>query len=345
MKQFYGIRYPLGIIALALVVLASISCDPQQGGTGTLHLALDSGKTFTGRNIDPDGEHPLSIATYQIKGTGPNGEILSSITTENANLVIDGLVMGWWTIEASAFNNMEKILVSGSVKTYISSQSNSADLIMDAIPGTGTLDLTFSWNPEQTDSTTELTIMLKDSTGKVLTMEPTTINLATGQATLECTLPAGFHTLFVSMDNGDECLSGHVESVRIIDGTQSTGTVPLIIGTVIDSTSLTLINGTLSPISGTIACEPSIPVRNQSATLTYTPVLSEGVVSSELSVQWYLEGQAIQGATSFILEIQAVLPGTHRYDVVVSHPSQGSIGSTGLLIQVPTLPVVVNPST
>ena len=133
--------------------------------------------------------------------------------------------------------------------------------------------------------------------------------------------------------------------MRIIDGTETSGSMTITIGGEADEFLLTVVDQTMSPITGTITCAPTTCVCGEAATLTYIPELPVGIRETDLSAQWYSEGQAISGATSFTLSIDAVPSGTHRYDVVLSHPNQGSIGSTGVLVQTPTAPIVVNPIT
>ncbi|MFA7225916.1 MAG: hypothetical protein WC207_06670, partial [Sphaerochaetaceae bacterium] len=62
---------------------------------------------------------------------------------------------------------------------------------------------------------------------------------------------------------------------------------------------------------------------------------------SAYNFQWYCEGVLIEGETSHILLIEAVQGGSERYDVVISHPTHGAIGSCGVLVKVPVTPTIV----
>ena len=332
------------LLCAALCVAMLTACDPQQASqTGRLHLSIASSARFQSRNINPTGTAPLTIATYSVSGEGPQGKALDTVVTDHPDLTIDGLLVGNWTFHVIAYNAAGKPLVTGSVDTYVTASTNSVDMTMDEAVGTGTMQIVYNWNSDQTATDATLSISMEDPSGTVTQHSPTTINEATGTATFNITLAAGFHTLRTTLRSGTDILSGNAETIRIIEDTVSSGTITLEIGGEVDAFSLTIVNNTLAPIQGSIACVPVSPVKGGTATLTYTPTLPAGILATDLSSQWYFEGQPIAGATTFILPIPTVLAGTHRYDIVIRHPLQGSIGSTGALVAVPSTAIIVTP--
>lgn len=323
-----------------------IACDPQQAEqTGSLHLSIASSARYQSRNINPNGTAPLTIATYSVSGEGPQGKVLATVVTDHPDLTINGLLVGNWTFHVTAYNAAGKPLVTGTVDTYVTASSNSVDMTMDEAVGTGTMQISYTWNTDQTSPGATLSISMEDPAGTVTQHSPTSVDEATGTASFNLSLAAGFHTLRTLLQSGADILSGKAETIRIIEGTVSSGIIALDIGGEVDAFTLTIINNTLAPIQGSIACLPVSPVKGGTATLTYTPTLPAGILATDLSSQWYFEGQPIAGATTFILPIQTVLAGTHRYDIVIRHPLQGSIGSTGALIAVPSTAIVVTPIT
>jgi hypothetical protein len=320
------------------------ACDPQQTDkTGSLHLSFASSERYQSRNINPTGTSPLAIATYSVSGEGPQGKVLATVVTDHPDLNINGLLVGNWTFHVTAYNSAGKPLVTGSVDTYVTASSNSVDMIMDEAVGTGTMQISYTWNTDQTSSGATISISMENPAGTVSQHSPTAMNEAAGTATFNLSLAAGFHTLRTTLLSGTDILSGKAETIRIIDGTVTSGTIALDIGGEVDAFTLTIINNTVAPIQGSIACVPVSPVKGGTATLTYTPTLPAGILATDLSAQWYFEGQPIVGATTFTLPIATVLAGTHRYDIVIRHPLQGSIGSTGALIAVPSTAIVVTP--
>ena len=334
------------LLCAALCAAMFTACDPQQAAqTGSLHLYIASSARYQSRNINPTGTAPLTIATYSVSGEGPQGKVLATVVTDHPDLTINGLLVGNWTFLVTAYNVAGKPLVTGTVDAYVTASTNSVDMTMDEAVGSGTMQINYTWNSDQTATGATLSISMEDPAGTVTQHTPTSINEAAGTATFNLSLASGFHTLRTTLLSGTDILSGKAETIRIIDGTVSSGTIALDIGGEVDSFTLTIINNTLAPIQGSIVCAPVSPVKGGTATLTYTPTLPEGIQAADLSSQWYFEGQPIAGATTFSLPIASVLAGTHRYDIVIRHPLQGSIGSTGALIALPSTAIVVTPIT
>jgi len=337
----------LGIIVLfsclTLLMFFFIACEANQERTGSIHLQLSSSARYQSRNIGPLGTDPLNIATYSISGSGPNGKTLAAVTTNHAVLTISGLSIGNWTLYATAYNSVGKALVKGEVSLYVAPSTNAIDLEMDEAVGSGTLQVSYLWNPNQTTENSVFIITIEDSLANITPITLQNPDIASGDASFSTTLPAGFYTLRTILKTGNDVISGNTETVRIIEGTESRGIIEMVIGGEVDEFTLTVIDNTLSPITGSIAVSPTTPTKGGSATLTYTPVLPVGILMSEISVQWYFEGQIINGATANSLVINPVLSGTHRYDVVLKHTRQGSIGSKGVSLSVPSVVTVVSP--
>jgi hypothetical protein len=320
-----------------------MACDTNRAQTGSIRLQLSSSDRYQGRNIGPLGTNPLDIATYSISGTGPNGKTLAAVTTNHAILTISGLSIGNWTLYATAYNSVGKALVQGEVSTYVAASTNTVDMEMDEAVGNGTLQVSYLWNPDQTTENSEFIITIEDSLSNITPITLQDPDITSGDVNFTTNLPAGFYTLRTILKTGADVISGNTETVRIIEGTESRGIIEMVIGGEVDEFTLTIIDNTLSPITGSIAVSPTTPTKGGSATLTYTPVLPAGIEMSDISFQWYFEGQIVSGATTNSLIVNPVLSGTHRYDVILTHAFQGSIGSKGVSLSVPSVVTVVSP--
>lgn len=327
----------LGLVLLALFLTLFLSCDTNSpNAEGTLQLSLQSDARFRSRNINPEGSAPLEITTFRISGEGPNSQVLEPITSDAKTVTINSLVVGVWTFNATGLNSTGKPIAKGSTTLHISKNQNSAQIILDSEVGSGTFNLICNWNPVQTSpaSTIELTIL--NSAEEQIDEITKEVDLSTGQAVFGTSLPAGYYSVMVNLKTDDEIISGFVETLRIIDQTASQATRTLEIGKVIDSGTLVIIDNTATPIEGTITLSPTELIPGAAATLTFTP---DNTIEG-MTVQWYREGVLIAGATSMELAIPAVKGGTYRYDIVVSIPHKGTVGSVGTLIAVPTTPTL-----
>ncbi len=114
-------------------------------------------------------------------------------------------------------------------------QHESVDMTMEEAVGTGTMQIVYNWNSDQTAPDATLSISMEDASGTVTQHSPTTINEATGTATFNITLAAGFHTLRTTLRSGTDILSGNAETIRIIEDTVSSGTITLEIGGEVES--------------------------------------------------------------------------------------------------------------
>jgi hypothetical protein len=329
----------LMVLSIAIAAL-NFSCDAREATTGSITFYIDSERAFQGRNIDPSGQAPLVAASFSIHGEGPGEASFDDTVTSQAVVTIENLPIGNWTFTVTALNAAGAELVQGTVGAYVAPSETTVELILDELLGSGTLDVDFSWNPEQTTAQTTLELTVTGPTGTSTTFDPTVIDRQTGTATLTTLLDAGFHSLRYRLIEGEDTLCGGLETVRIIDGTVSSGSIDLTIGGLVDQYGLTVIDNTMMPIDGTVTCSPEVPLKGQPFTLSFTPQLPEGVTVEELNVAWYCEGTLITGADDLTLEVAAALGGTHRYDIVLSHASHGSVGSKAFLVTVEVNPVV-----
>lgn len=344
MKKKSIVPHAVAAVVLTVICLAA-GCDEKSAArSGDLRIVFTR-EPAGPRNIDPEGTAPLGITTYRVSGSGPNNAELEEIVTRENVITLESLTVGNWVFNATGFNGAEKAIASGSVVTHISGGDNEVRIDLNELVGTGTLSAAFTWNPQQTRMDSVLTARVIDSAGREVEGAAAACDFAAGEATLTMDLPAGYYTLAVSLTTDATLVSGYIETVRIIDRTTSSANRTLVIGKAVDGVSVTIINQTVSPIGGTMTCNPMSPALAQTATLTFAPSLPDGVTVQDLSIQWYRDGEPIDGANALSYTIGSVEAGSCRYDIVIGLPASGSVGSAGALVSVPPVPSVVDPET
>lgn len=333
----------LGIVVLLASILAALmlaGCSEpsaQERGT-TLRILFDCPE-FTdaqrgARSLNPPTE-AMKIKEYTVSGTGPEESSFGPLTSTNGELRLDGLLQGRWNLIAEAISETGSVLAKGTATVFLSAATNTATIILDRLPGTGTLTVAYNWNPSQVKEDVELELQLVDQSGNPVTIALPVMDRVKGTATVTQTLVAGSYTLHSRLKTQELVVSGAVEAVRIVDSSVSSGEIQLVIGDRGNGFQITVVNDTLLPLQGTVTCSPPTPGPNTAVTLTFVPAaLPEGVLPSEISASWYCEGSPIVGATGFSY-LCTPRPGVHRYDVVVSHEKLGSIGNATIMIDMP----------
>jgi hypothetical protein len=286
----------------------------------------------------PDGEDSLAIESYKISGSGPKGSLFTETTVENSEVKIEALKVGYWTFNATGYNGQGRPIASGETTLYLSKKSTSATLTLDQEVGTGSILLTYLWEATQTNAQSTVNFRLLDSSDKEVTGITPTINFEDGEATFSGNVAAGFYTVMVSIESGEEIVGGLVESLRVIDQTLSEATRTIEIGKLVDLGVITIVDGTVPPFDGEVTLSPTTYDLGDSLTLTLTA--SEGL--SSYSLQWYCEGVPLEGETNSTLVLNSLKGGAIRYDVVISLAPHGAIGSCGILVAIPLTPTLVS---
>ncbi|MGI6479987.1 MAG: hypothetical protein ACOXZ2_00140 [Sphaerochaetaceae bacterium] len=331
-------RLVKGVAILMLLLLAMVGCqDNSLEGEATLHLSLERASRFNTRNIVPEGTDPLTIVSYKIEGSGPNEVYIVKEGIEDEEVTIKSLNVGYWTFTATGYNAQGRAIASGETTLYLSATSTSASITLNQEVGTGSIDLTYQWDAQQTNGESILNFKLLDIDNKEVTGITPDINIEDGEVNFSGTVASGFYTVIVNIESDGEIVGGLVESLRVIDQTVSKTTRILEIGKLIDAGLITIIDGSIPPFDGEIALSSTSYAAGEELTLT----LTAGQELSAYNFQWYCEGVLIEGETSHILLIEAVQGGSERYDVVISHPTHGAIGSCGVLVKVPVTPTIV----
>ncbi len=324
------------IIAITALILALAGCQEANNEAieqaASLHLRLTSSR-FSHRALIPSAE-ALTIDHFDIVACGPQ-EARVELTATNENVVIGNLLIGWWDIQATAYNSNDVALASGSVRTLLSSKTTTANLELTDLVGEGTLSLSVPWDPDQVADDVALSVTLQDQEMEDVELDAPTLNKVAGTATITKELPAGSYLLTIRLSSQGVVVSGATAAFRIIDTVTSDDTIDLVIGDLSTEYTLKVVNKTGLPIQGLVDCDPVEPKAGEEVTMTYTPDnLPLGVELDDLSIHWYCEGVLLEEVTTNTYTTTPAA-GTHRYDVIVNHPTLGSLGSTSISLTMP----------
>jgi len=325
-------RFTLIVLATLALVLTSCQESGEEPFDGALLRLQLTSPRFSHRALIPTAE-ALVVDHFIITATGPDNQQLEVSSCEDT-VEIGNLLIGWWTIEATAYNSNGVALVAGSVRTLLSRQTTTATVELTDLVGSGTLSVSVSWDIDQVGDDVALEALLFDQGMESVTLQEPSLDKATGTATIGATLPAGSYLLKVQLLSQDVVVSGASEAVRIIDGVTSSGNLELVIGDLSSAYTLTVVNKTGLPIEGSVQTTDESYEAGDTVTMVYEAVsLPEGVSLEELTITWYCEGEEVHTGSNIYVSTPAA--GVHRYDVIVNHTTLGSLGSTSLLFSMP----------
>ncbi|NCB02230.1 MAG: hypothetical protein EOM67_08705 [Spirochaetia bacterium] len=319
MKKYRSIFLLMVIIGGALFV----GCA-EQGTTANLKVRLNdaiSNQNNSRSMYSPIGEG-LDIFGYILEGSGPNDQTLT-ITTSSAQVDINGLVIGTWTLLVTAINQQGTALATGEKTFQLSTKNNTVDVMIDTLIGSGSLDVTFSWGEEVFDDI-EFTLGIKKQTGPLVDVsEEVTIFELSSSAMYEAFLDAGVYEMFYSIYSNGTKLTGGVDVIRILDSKETIANVDIIIKkTTPEATGLTIQNNFGRSIFGSITGVADIELPHTQITASFEDE-TEGPHSYQIT--WYLDGEYLStGSTAQF----STYTGTHRLDAIAQGTLIGNMGST-----------------
>ncbi len=315
---------------IALLLLTS--CDDSKATHTDLVVRFACEKySMQERSLLPTPD-AMTIAAYRIFGNGPNSQTVD-VTGNTSTVTLGQLLMGKWSLTAQALNSSGAILAQGTLDTMLSSVTSTATINLTELVGEGTLSVSYSWNLDQVASDVRLEVSVTNQQGESVSIATPTVNAESGTASLGSSLPSGSYMLCSKLYSQNVLVSGSAEAVRIIPETTTTGELEMKIGDRSTIFTMTVTNDTMMPIGGTVGCTPSSPTAGESVTLTFTPSNLQGVETAELTATWYCEGALVAGDGFSYTSVPKA--GSHRYDIIVSHPKLGSLGSTTILVNMP----------
>ena len=317
------------LLSAMILVAAMISCtlptmpmkpsaSAKHGGTLDLTISGNTAKTLL-PGID------MNIASYQIKGTGPNGVGFDQTTTQTSN-VFTGLVVGSWDIVVAALNaSGQNIGIGSNSVTLSANDAVSLAITVAPIQGNGTLSLTTTW-PASEVAAPSINASLLPPAGAAI---PLTYTIGSGSATLtDSSIPSGYYTLTQTLLDNGVVVMGAVEVVRIVAGAVTSGTF--------DFSNLNMADPTITVNITPLMDNPlTVALSGVSTSLAYggsmTATPSATGYSGNITYVYYLNGQAKGTATSASPSWtfgSDLAPGNYRLDVTAYSADGLQAGST-----------------
>lgn len=284
----------VGVMTVALLLTTLLSCSflapqlsPPTSKNATLVLSIGGN---TARTLLPAID--MTIASYQINGTGPNGQTFSQSTTQ-ASYEVSGLVAGVWNVTVAALNASGQNIGIGSGSATLSvGTPTSLAITVTPIQGNGTVSLTTTW-PATEVALPSLVASLLPPAGTAI---PVNYTISSGSATAtNSAVPSGYYTLSQTLLDNGVLVMGAVEVVRVVAGQTTSGTF--------DFSNLNMADPTLGiDITPAMNDPLSVTISGATSTLTVggTMTITTGVsgYTGNVTYVYYLNGTAKAEGTS-----------------------------------------------
>ena len=324
--------FAAGII---LYLLAFLSCqnpltptgidvDPS-GGVGTLVVQISS---LTSKSLLPPID--MNPASYVVSGSGPEGSTFKPVTpSASSPVIVSNLKYGDWTVTVDALNAAGTIIGRGQqAATIQTGQNTPVSVTVKPLDGYGTLNLTVIWNPAAVGIPT-ISAQLVPAAGSTLDLSFSSSTPGTGTYS-SSTIPTGYYTLVLQLQDNGVLVMGAVETVRIVKDQVTSG-----------SFDFQQVNSTGGQITVNITPEMSNPIAvtlsgqtaqiTQGSSMTVTASVPAG--TGNVVCAWYING--VSKATGPSYTLGSTLPaGYYRLDVTAFTADGKRAGSASHSFQV-----------
>jgi len=304
------------LVLVSLLALLFFGCraDVEQRSALTLNLKAEE----LSRSILPS-DTPLEVTKYVISGDGPNDTHFSNVSPKQS-LTISGLLIGNWNIHAVGQNSNGTGMVEGEALVQLKPEPTSAEIQLNTLKGTGSMDLTITWDKSLISNPGfELTIIDQNGVISTPTLDVTT--LGDGLIHFQgSTFKAGSYQVVGKLLSGMNKTAGFAEAVRIIDGLSSCAEISLNLDktTTLPST-ITLINSVGIPVECSIS---GLENEMKAGASTVASIATD--TQETLDILWYLDGEQVGTGLSYTFAPEM---GKHRLDVIAKGPLTASTGS------------------
>jgi hypothetical protein len=284
---------------------------------GSLVININSYGTMA---LVPDLD--MSPASYIISGAGPDGSGFSE-STDVTPLIITDLDFGDWTVTVDALNDEGTIIGRGQGTTTIhAGQSQTITVPVTPLDGYGTLDLTLLWTPEDTENPS-IEAQLIPQAGSAIdlgfTIQSPGIALFN-----DSTIPTGYYTLVLQLNDNSIMVMGAVEMVRLVKDQVTSGQFEFYdINDAGESIDISVTPELSDPIAVTLSGQIDNIYEGESMTVTASVPPDVGNVV----YTWYINGESRAIGSSYTLGSDLAV-GIYRLDVTVFSADGSRAGST-----------------
>lgn len=314
-KHFQWLLIPF----LILLCLGLGGCRDEGTNRSTLRLSLQNSEAFT-RSLLPK-DTPLEVSRYVVEGDGPQGTTFNVISTTDT-LEVEGLLIGTWNLIAVGQNTNGVDLVRGETSVNLTPQPQDITITLNSLEGQGLMNIELFWDYLKV-SDPKLVVSLTNESNATQTLVPTINNIANGSVTYNGHFSAGSYLLKAQLYSGSVPVAGCAEVIRIVGNRTTEGQIELKLDKYANvPTSLTLVNNLGVPVECTI-----LGLSENVAALTPLTATLSVSDSTEISVEWYLDGSLIGNQLSCSFTPSS---GTHRLDVIAKGALLASSGSASI---------------
>ena len=326
----------LGLLIIIAVSVVLVSCQEENAESTKLSIRL-SDKSMDSRTIMP-ASALMQTRKYIVSGTGPGNASFGPIQSLDSTITVDNLSVGQWTITARAVNAEDKDLACGSGEFFIGRGQNDVTLVLDQMPGSGTIQLDLSWDGDITYlENISLEVSIQDISGNEVYCVTRESNTDSEGISVMIPLDAGSYLVSVLVSDQDGSLGvGAADAVRIIKGTVSKGTMHLQASNTnyIGKPSFVLDNRVGDPMAFYLDYSPKdISVGDQVTLSAVCENLDSSIDSSSLAYQWFRDGVLLHEGSSSTYKVSATR-GLHRYDVIVRSNVLGTMCGASMTLNV-----------
>ncbi len=317
-------------ILLCLVLLVSCGQEPkQQKANLVVRVENEEVSAEDAKTIMPK-LNLMDAVRYSIEGIGPSGIGFAPVYGDGPKISVSELAPGQWTITAHAYNADGKELAMGSTVCTLNRGENNVTVVLDTIPGTGTAQISFTWDESISSSTTiKISTIFQPDIGTPIKNEKE-VNTREKKTIITQSLPAGSYVVKVEVsDEKGKIGIGAAEALRIVDNTQSIGVIPLVSSS--SGVTVSIENKVASPMQLYLDYSPKGVVEGEWITLKVNfNNMPSYVNSTDLKYQWYKDGVLMTaGYSSYSFTAEK---GVHRYDAIVTNTRKGSTSSASMTL-------------
>ncbi len=318
------------ILSILFIILFS-GCDLSYLGfrdntKGALSININPNRFSSSRNISP--ETSMIPVKYIIMGTGPGNSKFEKELTGTSCSIYD-LSIGNWRLSIIAYNeNGDQIGWGESLVSVSPAITSETSVLVEPYSGNGSVYFIATWNSSEV-SNPSISATLTDSSGT-----ETVLQFETGTGTASYSqnnIPAGYYTLNIKLLDGETVVSGLVESVRVLNGFQTTGNFNFTnLNSPTGDISISVIVNLYDPFEPIINGAVEILAYGSNMTVSASVPDSE---SENMIYRWYVNGE-LTGTGESISFGNTLKWGYYRLDLVVTNENGTRSGSVSHMFTV-----------